>query len=138
MFFKLTVSNILINKIFFYRFKFSLRRLTKTSDTRNGSGKSQNSLSAFATLPIVTATHNNESKLAKLSQYFKCLKITNANGSLINSNKEINLSMEFHKKETDEICDSCDISNSSLKDVENGAIENELDVYINDLKNGEI
>ncbi|XP_066146825.1 pyrokinin-1 receptor-like [Euwallacea fornicatus] len=120
------------------RFKFSLRRLAnKTNDpVRHGSQKSQNSFTMYASLPVVSSPEN-ASKLTKLSQYFECLKKNPVNGKLKHrDNKEIHLSLEFHGMNKNGVYDSCDISNSSLKDVEHGAIEDELGAYINELKNG--
>ncbi|CAH1134644.1 unnamed protein product [Ceutorhynchus assimilis] len=120
------------------RFKFSINRMK--NDPRNSSQKSQNSFTTYASLPVVVNSRN-DTKLTKLSQYFECLKKSPGSGKFSYGNKETRLSMEFrlHGSKADgHACDSCDISNSSLKDIENGAIEDELGAYIKELKSGEI
>ncbi|KAL1506812.1 hypothetical protein ABEB36_006104 [Hypothenemus hampei] len=121
------------------RFKFSLRRLGKYNDPKNAS---PNSFTTYASLPVLNHSRTG-SKLNKLSQYFECLKKNSSNGNdnSIYDKKQIHFSMEFHRdvgKGDGKCCDSCDISNSSLKDIEHGAIEDELGAYISELKNGEI
>ncbi|XP_048524352.1 pyrokinin-1 receptor isoform X2 [Dendroctonus ponderosae] len=116
------------------KFKFSLHRLTKSNETHTISEKS-NSFSTYASLPVVNNAQN-ESKLTKISQYFVCLRKNQENGKLAYGNRDGHPSMEFHLNGSER--DSCDISNSSLKDIEKGAIEDELGAYINELKSGGI
>uniref|UniRef100_A0AAR5PRE8 G-protein coupled receptors family 1 profile domain-containing protein n=1 Tax=Dendroctonus ponderosae TaxID=77166 RepID=A0AAR5PRE8_DENPD len=120
--------------LFICRFKFSLHRLTKSNETHTISEKS-NSFSTYASLPVVNNAQN-ESKLTKISQYFVCLRKNQENGKLAYGNRDGHPSMEFHLNGSER--DSCDISNSSLKDIEKGAIEDELGAYINELKSGGI
>ncbi|XP_050293775.1 pyrokinin-1 receptor-like isoform X2 [Anthonomus grandis grandis] len=117
------------------RFNFSIRRLANPSQNqRVNSLKSRNIYSNCPSLPVVHDSQNG-SKLGKFTQYFICLA-KDPNHRLA----ERPISIEFQRKgsKTGSKCDSCDISNSSLKDIEHGAIEDELTAYISDMKDDQI
>ncbi|XP_076259762.1 pyrokinin-1 receptor-like [Rhynchophorus ferrugineus] len=117
------------------RFKFSFRHSIKM-DQGGASEKLPRPSTAYASLPVVSQ-NQNESKFQKLTQYFECLRNqekTDQNPTAQTPDDQIGLD----NRNSEHNCHSCDISNSSLKDVEKGAIEDELGAYINELRSRKI
>ncbi|KAF7264940.1 hypothetical protein GWI33_021901 [Rhynchophorus ferrugineus] len=105
-------------------------------DQGGASGKLPRPSTAYASLPVVSQ-NQNESKFQKLTQYFECLRNqekTDQNPTAQTPDDQIGLD----NRNSEHNCHSCDISNSSLKDVEKGAIEDELGAYINELRSRKI
>ncbi|XP_044261929.1 pyrokinin-1 receptor-like [Tribolium madens] len=107
--------------------------------------------SSEATTPKFISIHLNATTpphtLGKFWQYFECLaKRTFDDSKRLSAYysspvKEPSIFMELKtspKKNQGRCTSPCEISNSSLKDVENGAIEDELTTYMKEVKRREI
>lgn len=113
-----------------------------TSDTK--SAPESATPNKFISIHLNPATPPH--KLSRFWQYFECLakktfddsKRLSAYYSSPVKEPSILLELETSPKRAPRCTSPCDISNSSLKDVENGAIEDELTTYMKEVKRREI
>lgn len=104
--------------------------------------RSQTTLALFtntAQVEIIPEAHSNSARRRNgFWKFFRCVARANTNkrhsfGSPV-KDPSVLLELERNKKMDSLSMSLCEISNSSLKDVENMALEDELSTYMNEMK----